>query len=56
MMMNPGFLAYAAIALGVSFFLILKVAPKHGTSNILVYIVICSLLGSFSVSCVKVNK
>lgn len=53
MMMNPGFLAYAAIALGVSFFLILKVAPKHGTSNILVYIVICSLLGSFSVSCVK---
>lgn len=53
MMMNPAFLAYAGIALAVSTYLIFKVAPKHGTSNILVYIVICSLLGSFSVSCVK---
>lgn len=53
MMMDPGFLAYAGIALAVSTYLIFKVAPKHGTTNILVYIVICSLLGSFSVSCVK---
>jgi len=53
MMMAPGFLIYAALALGVSFYLIFKVAPKKGTTNILVYIVICSLLGSFSVSCVK---
>ena len=30
-----------------------KVAPKHGQHNVLVYIVICSLLGSFSVACVK---
>jgi hypothetical protein len=30
-----------------------KVSPKHGNTNVLVYIVICSLLGSFSVACVK---
>merc|ERR1719443_2695104 len=33
--------------------MIFKVAPKHGTTNILIYIIICSLLGSFSVACVK---
>jgi hypothetical protein len=53
MMMNPGFLVYTLIALSTSMFLIFKIAPKHGTSNVLVYIVICSLLGSFSVACVK---
>lgn len=33
--------------------LILAVAPRHGQNNILVYISICSLIGSLSVSCVK---
>ncbi|CAG5100372.1 Oidioi.mRNA.OKI2018_I69.XSR.g16972.t1.cds [Oikopleura dioica] len=53
MMMEPGFLLYAGVALAVSMVLIFKVAPKHGTTNILIYIIICSLLGSFSVACVK---
>jgi len=53
MMMMPGFLAYTCIALSVSLFLIFKIAPAHGQSNVLVYIIICSLLGSFSVACVK---
>lgn len=53
MMMDPGFLIYAFIALAISLFMIIKVSPKHGNTNVLVYIVICSLLGSFSVACVK---
>ena len=53
MMMNPGFLVYTIAALFVSAILIFKVSPKHGKTNVLVYITICSLLGSFSVACVK---
>lgn len=53
MMMEPGFLFYAGLALAISMVMIFKVAPKHGTTNILIYIIICSLLGSFSVACVK---
>ena len=53
MMIDPGFLVYTAIALSISLGLIIKVAPKYGQTNVLVYIVICSLLGSFSVACVK---
>ena len=52
-MIDPGFLVYTAIALSISLGLIIKVAPKYGQTNVLVYIVICSLLGSFSVACVK---
>lgn len=47
------FVTYAVIVLLVSLYLIFYVAPRHGTSNVMVYISICSLLGSFSVSCVK---
>ena len=47
------FLIYGIIVLLISLYLIFFVAPVHGTSNVMVYISICSLLGSFSVSCVK---
>lgn len=50
---DPIFVTYAVIVLIVSLILIFVVAPKQGTTNVLVYIGICSLLGSFSVSCVK---
>jgi len=50
---DPVFIVYAFIVLCISLYLIFKVAPIHGTSNVMVYISICSLLGSFSVSCVK---
>lgn len=50
---DPLFLSYALIILAISLFLIFYMAPRRGTSNMLIYIAICSLLGSFSVSCVK---
>lgn len=37
----------------VSLLLILYVAPRYGHSNILVYIAICSIIGSLSVLSVK---
>lgn len=52
-MKDPVFIIYGVIILLISLYLIFRVAPRHGTSNVMVYISICSLLGSFSVSCVK---
>ncbi|ORX89611.1 DUF803-domain-containing protein, partial [Basidiobolus meristosporus CBS 931.73] len=34
-------------------FLIFKIAPKHGKNNMLVYISVCSLIGSLSVVCTQ---
>lgn len=51
--MQPAFLGYAAFAVLVIVFLILYVAPQHGTTNIFVYISICSLAGSLSVMSCK---
>ena len=50
-----GFLLYCTTALGVILYLIFSVAPKHGNSNIFVYLAICSLIGSLSVMSVKVR-
>ena len=43
------FVAYACIVLLISLVLIFHVGPRHGKENILVYIAICSLVGSLSV-------
>ncbi|XP_057696339.1 magnesium transporter NIPA2 [Corythoichthys intestinalis] len=52
-LVDPGFFVFAALVVTVVLTLILAVAPRHGHTNILVYISICSLIGSLSVSCVK---
>lgn len=49
----PGFLAYASVVLLTSLGLIIFVAPKHGKTNMLVYISICSLMGGLSVACTQ---
>lgn len=46
---DPVFLGYLCIILLLLLLLICWIAPEHGSSNILVYISICSLLGSFTV-------
>lgn len=48
-----GFLMYCFSVLVFSLFMIYVIAPKHGRSNPLVYISICSLVGSVSVMAVK---
>ncbi|XP_068124378.1 magnesium transporter NIPA3 [Hyperolius riggenbachi] len=50
---DPGFITFATLAVVASLVLIIAVAPKKGQTNILVYIAICSIIGAFSVSCVK---
>ncbi|XP_061680011.1 magnesium transporter NIPA2 [Syngnathoides biaculeatus] len=52
-LVDPGFFIFAMAVVTVVLVLILAVAPRHGQTNILVYIGICSLIGSLSVSCVK---
>lgn len=44
---------FAVCVVGSSLVLICAVAPRFGQKNVLVYILICSIVGSLSVSCVK---
>ncbi|XP_059919690.1 magnesium transporter NIPA2 isoform X1 [Gadus macrocephalus] len=50
---DPGFIVFATSVVLISLVLIFAVAPKYGQKNVLVYILICSVIGSLSVSCVK---
>lgn len=47
---HPAFLLYTASAVAVALVLILYCAPRYGQTNILVYIGICSIIGSLTVS------
>ncbi|GAA6064285.1 hypothetical protein JCM10212_000951 [Sporobolomyces blumeae] len=51
--LQPGFMFYCLVVLCYSLYAIYRIAPKYGTSNPLVYISICSLVGSVSVMAVK---
>ncbi|KAM4664906.1 magnesium transporter NIPA2-like [Discoglossus pictus] len=50
---QPGFVAFASCVVLFSLLLACLAAPRWGHSNILVYVLICSLVGSLSVACVK---
>ncbi|XP_034036513.1 magnesium transporter NIPA2 isoform X2 [Thalassophryne amazonica] len=52
-LVDPGFLVFATTVVIVALIFIFVVGPRHGQTNILVYITICSVIGSLSVSCVK---
>jgi len=49
------FMLYVCTAVIIILWLMFKVAPTHGTSNIFVYVGICSLAGSLSVMSCKVR-
>ncbi|KAG8410685.1 hypothetical protein J3459_016973 [Metarhizium acridum] len=49
----PGFLLYAFAVLGAVVFLIYKVAPVYGKKHALVYLSVCSLVGSISIMGIK---
>ena len=51
--LNPLFLLYATVAIGLALYLIIVVEPIHGRTNIFIYILICSIIGGFTVACVK---
>ncbi|KAI6121935.1 magnesium transporter NIPA-domain-containing protein [Pisolithus croceorrhizus] len=50
---QPGFMLYCLIVLIFSLVMIFNVAPRYGRSNPLVYISICSVVGSVSVMAIK---
>ncbi|XP_053735055.1 magnesium transporter NIPA2 [Synchiropus splendidus] len=50
---DPGFIVFAVCVVASCLVLIFTVAPRFGQKNVLVYILICSVIGSLSVSCVK---
>ena len=50
---DPGFVIFATVVVIVSLILIFMVGPRHGQTNILVYITICPVIGAVSVSCAK---
>ncbi|KAM4106292.1 hypothetical protein ACJW30_04G052800 [Castanea mollissima] len=50
---QPAFLLYTASAVAVALVLILYFAPRYGQTNIMVYIGICSIIGSLTVMSVK---
>ena len=47
------FILYVIAIIVVTFGIVIYVAPRYGRSNILVYISVCSLIGSLSVISVK---
>lgn len=51
--LSPGFLLYCAIITAFLLVMIYKVAPRHGKRNPLIYISICSAVGSITVMSVK---
>ncbi|AQK93607.1 putative magnesium transporter NIPA7 [Zea mays] len=50
---QPAFLCYAASALTISLILIFHCAPRYGQTNIVVYVGICSVIGSLTVMSIK---
>ena len=48
-----GFLIYCLAVTAFAAFMIYKVAPKHGRKNPLIYLSICSTVGSISICAVK---
>ncbi|KAK1411141.1 hypothetical protein QVD17_37685 [Tagetes erecta] len=49
----PGFLVYACIVLIVVGVLIYRFVPLYGATHLVIYVGICSLMGSLTVMCVK---
>ncbi|MQM00476.1 hypothetical protein Taro_033220 [Colocasia esculenta] len=50
---QPAFLAYAAVTISIVLVLVLHFEPRYGQTNILVYLGICSLMGSLTVVSIK---
>jgi len=46
----PGFLAFGGVLIAASLVIIFFVAPKYGKTNMIWYILVCSMIGGISVS------
>ncbi|EHB09931.1 Magnesium transporter NIPA4 [Heterocephalus glaber] len=52
-MKDTGFIVFTVLLMVSCLILIFIIAPRYGQRNILIYIIICSVIGSFSVIAVK---
>lgn len=52
---TAGFLIYITFVAVFSLYMIYRVVPTHGTRNPMIYLSICSLVGSVSVMAIKVG-
>jgi len=52
-MTSFGFSTYCFILITISLYLSIKVAPRHGNTNVLVYTTICNMVGALTVLCGK---
>jgi len=52
-MTSFGFSTYCMILIGSSLYLSLRLAPRYGNTNVLVYITICNMVGALTVLCGK---
>ncbi|XP_037655444.1 magnesium transporter NIPA4 [Choloepus didactylus] len=52
-MKDTGYIVFAVLLLVFCLILIFVLAPRYGQRNILIYIIICSVIGAFSVTAVK---
>ncbi|XP_010521135.1 PREDICTED: probable magnesium transporter NIPA4 isoform X2 [Tarenaya hassleriana] len=50
---EPAFLCYAALIIAAAIVLVVRFVPQYGQTHVMVYIGICSLVGSLSVMSVK---
>ncbi|WPH03320.1 DUF803-domain-containing protein [Acrodontium crateriforme] len=51
--LQPGFLIYSALVTAFAVVMIYKVAPKYGKKNPMIYLSICSSVGSISIMAIK---
>ncbi|KAG9018187.1 hypothetical protein FRB90_011936 [Tulasnella sp. 427] len=49
----PGFLGFGGAVIAAALIIIVFVAPRYGNTNMLWYILVCSLIGGLSVSCTQ---
>ena len=50
---QPGFMFYCTVVTLYSLFMIYKIVPKYGNTNPMIYLSICSSVGSISVMSIK---
>ncbi|WOL15561.1 magnesium transporter NIPA3 [Canna indica] len=50
---EPGFIAYSCVVLLLVIFLIVQAVPRYGQTHMIIYVGICSLMGSLTVMSVK---
>lgn len=50
---SPGYLVWMILMFIISLVIVFYVAPRHGKTNMMPYITVCSLVGGISVSCTQ---